>query len=273
MGIGKVQAWLGGVRDNLIVKLLKELNWFALLCVFMLTANAFAQPPAQDLQDSLPADSLHADSLSKISLDLEIDTGKVEPANVPVNKETASKKDYFPTGWAGEFAYAGPTTLHIAPLGFKDCVKERASLKKFGFIWGFPFVSADLDFGDDFTISDEGILSAVSFFFLLSGNETLTNVVGVIDYVLFGNTYFLLTDNGRFGLFEQHRVLDYAIYALGTGSSWEFGFSEAVGIRFVYTKTKRDDAYYVDLGAHVRITNKHFRFGVFLQWGFTGIHT
>lgn len=40
----------------MIVKLLKELNWFAQLCVLMLTANAFAQPPALDLQDSLDAE-------------------------------------------------------------------------------------------------------------------------------------------------------------------------------------------------------------------------
>lgn len=240
-----------------------------LLFVFVSAVLSFAQPPAQDLQDSLPADSLHADSLSKISLDLEIDTGKVEPANVPVNKETASKKDYFPNGWSGGIAYAGPTALYASIGGFKSCISNR-DCKKFGFIFGFDFVSIDIDFRDEIMISDESILSAVSFFFLLGGNETITNVVGVIDYVLFGNTYFLLTDNGRFGLFEQHRVLDYAIEALGTGSSWEFGFSEAVGIRFVYAKTKRGDAYYVDLGAHVRITNKHFRFGMFFQWGGAG---
>lgn len=241
-----------------------------LLFVFVSAVLAFAQPPAQDLQDSLPADSLHADSLSKISLDHEIDTGKVEPANVPVNKETASKKDYFPTGWSGGIAYAGPTALYASIGGFKGCISNR-DCKKFGFIFGFDFASIDIDFRDEIMISDESILSAATFFFFLSGNETLINVVGVIDYVLFGNTYFLLTDNGRFGLFEQHRVLDYAIEALGTGSSWEFGFSEAVGIRFVYAKkTKWDDAYYVDLGAHVRITNKHFRFGMFFQWGGAG---
>lgn len=47
------------------------------IIVLMLTAHAFAQNPALDLQDSLRVDSLHVDSLSKISLTADIDANNV----------------------------------------------------------------------------------------------------------------------------------------------------------------------------------------------------
>lgn len=47
------------------------------IIVLMLTAHVFARKPAQNLQDSLRVDSLHVDSLSKISLTADIDANNV----------------------------------------------------------------------------------------------------------------------------------------------------------------------------------------------------
>ncbi len=271
MGIGNVQAWLGGVRDNLIVKLLKELNWFAQLCVLMLTANAFAQPPALDLQDSLTTDSLHADSLSKISLALDVDTSnavdtnKVEHIDAGITKEVFPVNDYFPEGFVVEIAYAAPSALHLSLFGGRDKWNDKTPLKKYDFLYGIPFVSLYID---ESMVSDEGILSLFLFICSMGSSEPVMDALLKLDYFLFGNTYFTLSENGRFGLFEKHRILDYAIYSLTTsGKSWEFGFSEAVGLRFVLLKNRRRSGYYIDLGVHVRITNQRFRYGVFVQLG------
>ena len=51
------------------------------IIVLMLTAPVFALEPALDLQDSLAADSLRVDSLSKISLALDVDTNGVVDTN------------------------------------------------------------------------------------------------------------------------------------------------------------------------------------------------
>jgi hypothetical protein len=65
--------------------------------------------------------------------------------------------------------------------------------------------------------------------------------------------------------------LDYGIYSLMTdGKPWEFGFSEALGLRLVLSKNYKGSGYYIDLGGHVRITNQRFRYGVFVQLGAFG---
>ena len=274
MGIGNVQAWLGGVRDNLIVKFLKELNWFAQLCVLMLSAYAFAQPPAQDLQDSLTTDSLHADSLSKISLALDVDTSnavdtnKVEHIDAGITKEVFPVNDYFPEGFVVEIAYAAPSALHLSLFGGRDKWNDKTPLKKYDFLYGIPFVSLDID---ESMVSDEGILSLFLFICSMGSSEPVMDALLKLDYFLFGNTYFALSENGRFGLFEKHRALDYLIYSLTTdGKPWEFGFSEVLGLRFVCSKNRRRSGYYIDLGANVRITNQRFRYGVFIQLGSFG---
>lgn len=269
MGIGNVQAWLGGVRDNLIVKLLKELNWFAQLCVLMLTANAIAQPAAQNLQDSLDADSL-----SKISLALDVDTSgfvdtnKVESVDAGFERRNSRSKDFSPEGFVVEAAYAAPMALHLSLLGGRDKWNYDGALKKYDFLYGVPLVSLDID---ECMVSDEGILSLILFIAAMESSESTLETLIKLDYLLFGNTYFSLSDDGRIGLFEKHRILDYGIYSLATdGKPWEFGFSEALGLRVVLSKNYWGSGYYVDLGGHVRITNQRFRYGVFVQLGAFG---
>ena len=110
-----------------------------------------------------------------------------------------------------------------------------------------------------------------SFFF--SSFEHNGNFLIWLDYLLFGNTYYPLTGDDGIGLFETHHIVDYLIYDLSNDKPWEFGFSEAAGFRFVYARGRRDGTYYFDLGANVRLTNKAFRFGIFVQLGATGNHT
>ena len=82
------------------MKFLKNVNLFALFCVLMLAVCAFAQPSTQDLQDSLDTDSL-----SKISLALDVDTNgvvdtnKVEHIDAGVNDVAFPVKDYYPEGF------------------------------------------------------------------------------------------------------------------------------------------------------------------------------
>jgi len=270
------------VRDNLIVKLLKELNWFALLCILMLSAHAFAQPPAQDLQDSLvadslAADSLHADSLSKISLVLDVDSDDADHTN-EVDESIGARIrntdhlvwDYFPEGFIVEFAYAAPAVVHLSFWRFRDDGGPNW-MKKNGILFGFPALSMEVGEGG---VSDEGILSLLLFFFCLEQSSSAMKVMISLNYLLFGDTYFPLSENGRFGLFEKHRILDYALYDWGCDKPWEFGFSEALGLRFVLSKNfKRESGYYVDLGAHVRITNQRSRYGIFVQLGSFGLST
>lgn len=89
--------------------------------VFIFVANAFAQSPAQDLQDSLTADSLHADSLAKISLVLDVDSDDADHTN-EVDESIGARIrntdhlvwDYFPEGFIVEFAYAAPAVVHLS---------------------------------------------------------------------------------------------------------------------------------------------------------------
>ena len=236
----------------------------------MLTALVFAL----DLQDSLAADSLRVDSLSKISLTAGIDTNdvidtnKVERIDPAVEATDYSAKNFFPDGFFVEIAYAAPTALHLSLLGGRDNWNNGKPLEKYSFLYGIPFVSLDID---ENMVSDEGILALILFFASLERSESTMKTLFKLDYLLFGDTYFSLSDNGQFGLFEKHRILDYGIYSLMTdGKPWEFGFSEALGLRLVLSKNYKGSGYYIDLGGHVRITNQRFRYGVFVQLGAFG---
>ena len=249
---------------------------FFLCSVLIFATQALAQEPAQDLQDSLAedslrVDSLHVDSLSKISLTADIDTNnvidtnKVERIDPAVDVTGYSAKNFFPDGFVVEIAYAAPTALHLSLFGGREEWNNGKSLERYSFFYGIPFASLDID---ESMVSDEGILSLLLFICIMESSESVMETWLKLDYLLFGNTYFTLSENGRFGLFEKHRILDYAIYSLTTsGKSWEFGFSEAVGLRFVLLKNRRRSGYYIDLGVHVRITNQRFRYGVFVQLG------
>ena len=76
-----------------------------MIIVLMLTAPVFALEPALDLQDSLAADSLRVDSLSKISLTAGIDTNdvvdtnKVELIDAGVEKIPIAEREFFPRGF------------------------------------------------------------------------------------------------------------------------------------------------------------------------------
>ena len=258
------------------MKFLKELNLFALFCVLLLAAHAFAQEPAQNLQDSLAADSLYADSLSKISLAADVDTSnvintnKVEHIDAGIEDAAFSVKNYSPEGFIVEFAYAAPAVAHLSFWRFraKDDGLTPKWFRKYGIFLGFPAVSLDVGEGG---VSDEGILSLLLFFLCLEQSDIVMKAMITLNYLMFGDTYFSLSDNGRFGVFEKHRILDYALYDWGRDKPWEFGFSEALGLRFVLSENfKRESGYYVDLGANVRITNQRFRYGVFIQLGSFG---
>ena len=241
-------------------------------CILMLAVCALAQPSAQDLQDSLDADSL-----SKISLALDVDTNgvvdtnKVKRIDAGIERRNSRSKDFSPEGFVVEAAYAAPTALHLSLWGIRaNPWDDGRALKKYNFMLGVPIASFDID---ESMVSDEGILALVLFFASLERSESTMKMLFKLDYLLFGDTYFSLSDNGRFGLFEKHRILDYGIYSLATdGKPWEFGFSEALGLRVVLSKDYWDSGYYVDLGGHVRITNQRFRYGLFVQLGGFSTH-
>lgn len=189
----------------------------------------------------------------------------------PVSQENSSsvrfseKYPYAPHGFIAEVAYAGSTVLSVRLWGGRDySLKHRA-------LFGFSWVSADVDF-DGWKVSDEGILGAALFVSMLA-IENSFNVIMWLNYFLNGDTYYSLTRGYRLGVFETHHIVDYLIYDLANDKSWEFGFSEAVGLRYVYAKGRTDGTYYLDLGANVRLTNKAFRYGIFVQLGFSGTHT
>ena len=91
-----------------------------------------------------------------------------------------------------------------------------------------------------------------------------------VEYILIGNTYWALSQNAKIGLFESHHFVDYLFSSAAYSEFWEFGWSQAVGLRYVYSGNAKDGGAYIDLGAHARITNKHFLFGVFVQLGIFG---
>lgn len=112
------------------------MNLFALFCILTLAANVFAQPSVQPVEANEPIlqDSLETDSLSKISLALDVDTNgvvdtnKVEHIDVKIEETpdlNVSKKSeplllghfcdfyeikqYTPWNHTTEVAYAGPS--------------------------------------------------------------------------------------------------------------------------------------------------------------------
>lgn len=212
---------------------LGKLNLSVLLFVFVSAVLAFAQPAEES-----------------------------EPV-VRENSEPVwffEKYPYAPYGFTAEVAYAGPSVLSVRLLGGRDySLKHRA-------LFGFSWVTADIDF-DEGKVSDEGILGVVLF---VSAMASDGDVAMWLSYFLNGDTYYPLTEGYRIGVFETHHIVDYLIYGLCNAKSWEFGFSEAVGLRFVYAKGNWIGKGYIDLGANVRLTNKAFRFGVFVQLGSSG---
>ena len=176
--------------------------------------------------------------------------------------------DYMPYGFTAEIAYAGPTVLRMQLFGLRIfSIKKKALI-------GLPLIAADIDFdewNEGWKISDEGILGFFLCIGAFGGNGHDFRIW--LDYLLFGNTYYPLTEDASIGLFETHHIVDYLIYDTSLGKPWEFGFSEAAGVRLVYAKGNHGGKSYLDLGANVRLTNKAFRFGAFVQFGFTGTHT
>ena len=259
------------------MKLSKRMNLFALFCILMLTVHVFARKPAQNLQDSLTADSL-----SKISLALDVDTSnavdtnKVEhvDAGIEVSSDSANVNPaYYPFGFTIEAAYAGPAILQLRLLGGRGNPEKIFENKWFSF--GYAAAYLDVDFQRGY-VSDECL-----FFFLLyvicgsafggdHPSETFLTFFEVLQWTLNGNTYLSLPENGRVGLFETHHFVDYLISGMSSSRGWEFGWSQALGVRFVLSKNDRGSGYYIDLGGHVEITNQRKLFGAFVQLGLFG---
>ena len=259
---------------------------FFLCCVLIFATQALAQEPALDLQDSLAADSLridslHVDSLSKISLVLDVDTNgvvdtnKVELIDAGIEKTSDAKYEYFPSGFFMEIAYHAPSVIQIPFFGIRN---NRRLWGKDGVGAGMTALSVDVDIRPDgVRISDE-MLWAFVLSVSIYGNpndptinrEKREMISEWVEYIIIGNTYWALSEKSRIGLFESHHFVDYGISNLVYSEGWEFGWSQAVGLRFVYSGNAKDGGAYIDLGAHARITNKHFLFGVFVQLGIFG---
>ena len=245
-------------------------------CILMLAVCAFAQPSAQDLQDSLDADSL-----SKISLALDVDTNgvvdtnKVEHIDAGIEKIPIAEREFFPSGFVMEIAYAAPTVIQVPFLGMRD--KSAVWGNEF-VATGYAVVSVDVEFrSGGVRVSDE-FLWAFILSVSVSGNpndptinrEKRDRISEWVEYILIGNTYWALSQNAKIGLFESHHFVDYLFSSAAYSEFWEFGWSQAVGLRYVYSGNAKDGGAYIDLGAHARITNKHFLFGVFVQLGIFG---
>ena len=247
------------------------------IIVLMLTAHAFAQNPALDLQDSLRVDSLHVDSLSKISLALDVDTNgivdtnKVEHIDAGVEKIPIAEREFFPSGFVMEIAYAAPTVIQVPFLGMRD--KSAVWGNEF-VATGYALVSVDVEFrSDGVRVSDEMLWNFIliaTFYSIGEHGGTAEKLGDWIQYLMIGNTYWALSQNAKIGLFESHHFVDYLFSSAAYSEFWEFGWSQAVGLRFVYSGNAKDGGAYIDLGAHARITNKHFLFGVFVQLGIFG---
>lgn len=247
-------------------------NLFVIFVIWFCSVHAFAQNPALDLQDSLRVDSLHVDSLSKISLTADIDTNnvidtnKVEHIDAKVKnvgtftaEEVRDIKNFLgddnrPIGVFTEFAYAGPSMMHVKLFGIRDDF--------FAFGNGRIFCGSSARFDIDF---DRGIVSDELLFLAVLGVGAKL-LFGLsfenFFYVTNGDTYFALAKNGWVGLFESHHVIDYFLGNLGTSRGWEFGWSQAAGVRLALIKYT-----YLDVGYHVQISNQRKLHGMFLQFG------
>lgn len=259
------------------MKFLNKTKQLVLFCILMLSAYTFAQPTAQDLQDSLTADSLHADSLSKISLAADVDTSnvintnKVEHIDAGIEDIPLAEREFFPSGFIMEIAYAAPSVIQVPFLGMRD--KSAVWENKF-VATGYTLLSVDVEFrSDGVRISDEmlwNFILVATFYSVGERGGTAEKIGDWIQYLMIGNTYWALSQNSKIGLFESHHFVDYLFSNAYFSEFWEFGWSQAVGLRFVYSGNAKDGGAYIDLGAHARITNKHFLFGVFVQLGIFG---
>ena len=250
---------------------------FFLCCVLIFATQALAQEPALDLQDSLAEDSLridslHVDSLSKISLTADIDANNVVDTNKVEHIDAGIKNvgtftdedvrdisnflgdDNRPVGAFTELAYAGPSIMHVKLFGIRDDIFPFGK----GRLFGGSSARFDIDF-DRGIVSDELLLLTV----LGVGTKLLFDLsFEIFFYVMSGDSYFALSKNGWVGLFESHHVVDYFFGNLGTSRGWEFGWSQAAGVRLALIRYT-----YFDVGYHVQISNQRKLHGMFLQFG------
>ena len=247
-----------------------------LFCILMLAVCIFAQPSAQNLQDSLDADSLSKISLTAgIDANNVVDTNKVELVDAGIEKTSDVNYEYFPDGFYMEIAYHAPSIIQVPFLGIRN---NKRLWERDGVGAGMTALSVDVDIrSDGVRISDE-FLWAFILSMLVSGSpndptinrEKRDRISEWVEYILIGNTYWALSEKSRIGLFESHHFVDYGISNLVYSEGWELGWSQAAGVRIVYSGSYKEGGYYIDLGGHVRITNRHFRFGAFVQLGLFG---
>ncbi|MBQ3944358.1 MAG: hypothetical protein II670_01950 [Alphaproteobacteria bacterium] len=258
---------------------------FSLFFMLMFAVCVFARPSMQlvDANEPILQDSLVTDSLSKISLanDVDtntiVDTNKVELIDAGIEKTSDVNYEYFPNGFYMEIAYHAPSVIQIPFFGIRN---NRRLWGKDGVGAGMTALSVDVDIRPDgVRISDE-MLWAFVLSVSIYGNpndptinrEKRDRISEWVEYIMIGNTYWALSQNAKIGLFESHHFVDYLFSSAAYSEFWEFGWSQAVGLRYVYSGNAKDGGAYIDLGAHVRITNKHFLFGVFVQLGIFGNH-
>ena len=260
-----------------------RMKLFSLFYMLMLAVCASAQPSVQpdDANEPILQDSLETDLLSKISLanDVDtntiVDTNKVELIDAGIEKTSDVNYEYFPNGFYMEIAYHAPSVIQIPFFGIRN---NRRLWERDGVGAGMTALSVDVDIrSDGVRISDE-FLWAFILTILVSGNpndptinrEKRDRISEWVEYILIGNTYWALSEKSRIGLFESHHFVDYGISNLVYSEGWELGWSQAAGVRIVYSGSYKEGGYYIDLGGHVRITNRHFRFGTFVQLGLFG---
>ena len=260
-----------------------RMKLFSLFFMLMFAVCVFAQPSMQlvDANEPILQDSLETDLLSKISLVLDVDTNgvvdtnKVEHIDAGIEKNPIAEREFFPSGFVMEIAYAAPTVIQVPFLGMRD--KSAVWGNEF-VATGYAVVSVDVEFrSGGVRVSDE-FLWAFILSVSVSGNpndptinrEKRDRISEWVEYILIGNTYWALSEKSRIGLFESHHFVDYGISNLVYSEGWELGWSQAAGVRIVYSGSYKEGGYYIDLGGHVRITNRHFRFGAFVQLGLFG---
>ncbi len=106
----------------------KRMNLFALFYILVIAVCAIAQPSVQPVEANEPIlqDSLETDSLSKISLALDVDTSgfvdtnKVESIDAGVEGSSGVKYEYFPDGFYMEIAYHAPSVIQVPFFWYKE---------------------------------------------------------------------------------------------------------------------------------------------------------
>ena len=238
----------------------------SLLSVMLLILMMTGVSMADSLQDSSDVDSL-----SKISLALDVDTNKVEHIDAEIEKIPIAEREFFPSGFIMEIAYAAPTVIQVPLLGMRD---KSAVWGNEYVATGYALVSIDVEFrSDGVRVSDEMLWNfiLIATIFSVGGHGSMAEKIDDwIQYLMIGNTYWSLSQNSKIGLFESHHFVDYIFSNMAYSEFWEFGWSQAVGFRYVYSGNAKNGGAYIDLGAHARITNKHFLFGALVQLGLFG---